>query len=299
MERDHHEIFYEFPCWTGTCDGKSHIDFLGVRSDPRYWRGIKALPEGELETSYPRVGEQYFEWVSLLGAVKRAGNEFVMMELGAGWAPWLARGAVAARDFRKIPFRLVAVEGDAEHYGFALEHLARNGIDAGEHVVIDGVVTKYDGTAFFTWVEKSSTEYGCRVIGGEKALERVMGWLGVDVEPELGAKSIAENGTAYVKVKSVSLASLLAPFDHVDYIHMDIQGEEYNVLEACIDEVKKKVASLNIGTHSDEIQVKLRDLMAGRGFVSEFDFGRRSEAKTAWGTIQFRDGCQVWLNPDV
>ena len=63
-------------------------------------------PQGVVEPDLPRFDEEYFEWVDVLESVLLTTERFTMIELGAGWGRWLARGAAAA-ERRSVPFLLV------------------------------------------------------------------------------------------------------------------------------------------------------------------------------------------------
>lgn len=91
----HHPIFESFVPWSGTSDGTRVLDFLGGRTDPRFRMQFRPTPIGEAVLSLPVPSASYFEWIALLQAVVAARSRFVMVELGAGYGPWLASAWLA------------------------------------------------------------------------------------------------------------------------------------------------------------------------------------------------------------
>jgi hypothetical protein len=102
-----------------------------------------------------------------------------------------------------------------------------------------------------------------------------------------------------IQVKMVSLKTLLRPYDQVDLIDMDVQGEEYNVLHAAKEDLDRKVGKVHIGTHGPgrQIEKKLRVLFHEMGWENKYDFENTSRVETEYGPIQFSDGIQSWSNP--
>ena len=157
MESRCHPIFNRFTRWEGDADGRNHFDFLGVRTDPKYWKNIRPQPPNHLRTSYPIPHEQYFEWIFILETVfeRKERDTFTVAELGAGYGPWIVRAYKAFRQFSAAPIRLIAVEGDYNHYLWALEHLRNNGIDPDQHRILHGCMTATPSTQRFLQSDES------------------------------------------------------------------------------------------------------------------------------------------------
>ena len=90
-----------------------------------------------------------------------------------------------------------------------------------------------------------------------------------------------------VPVQCISLASLLAPFAYVDFIHCDIQGAEDEVLPPALDLLGAKVGRVIVGTHSTPIHERLKDAFGSHGWILEFEHPHTA----------IDDGTQVWINP--
>ena len=297
-----HPVFHYFPRQQGVSDGNYFIDFLGVKTNKEHSTYFSRSPKrGAVSPQYPEpTNEQYFEWVTLLEAVLRAEDKFVMFELGAGRASWLVRAAAAISSTSNIPVHLVAVEG-GERFQFISENFQANGLDPDDHDLHNAVVTEEDGYAYFMDSDDAAAGYADEVVGSAQDFAQVSRRKGIKEEMlEFGSRaSTKQEGVMCIKVKSVSLPTLLEKWDVVDLIHMDIQNYEHRIIQHSIEEVSKKVKTLCIGTHSLEAESALRETLSKHGWLCRYDFPRRSTWATEWGVIPFGDGCQVWLNPHL
>ena len=74
------------------------VDFLGVRTRVTSLADSQRAFEGVLDIPVPGdYHAEAIEYIGLLKSVLRARDQFVVLELGAGWGPWLVAGAKAAR----------------------------------------------------------------------------------------------------------------------------------------------------------------------------------------------------------
>ncbi len=80
-------------------------------------------------------------------------------------------------------------------------------------------------------------------------------------------------------------------------MHVDIQGAEHEVLAASREALDRKVARIHIETHSDEVEVQLRELFSGLGWTSVWDFAQNTRNETPYGEMLFVGGLQTWRNP--
>ena len=88
----------------------------------------------------PVMEEEYFEWGHALMAVASAepGGTFVVVEVGARYAPWAMRAVRAAEVLgRSSHFHAIAVEPDKKHVGWIHDHFKMNGMDpaGGKHTL--------------------------------------------------------------------------------------------------------------------------------------------------------------------
>jgi hypothetical protein len=70
------------------------VDFLGVRTRVTSLADSQRAFEGVLDIPVPGdYHAEAIEYVGLLKSVVSAREQFVALELGAGWGPWLVAGA--------------------------------------------------------------------------------------------------------------------------------------------------------------------------------------------------------------
>jgi FkbM family methyltransferase len=256
---EHHPVFAKLAGGTGPLP-----NWLGVSTR----RGFFDPELPFVSMSFPPIDDQYLEWIDVLEAVTLAEGTFTMLELGAGYGRWVVNAAAAVRAYSGIDCRLVAVEAEPTHFQWLGEHCADNGVEA---ELIRAAVSATAGEVPF-------------------AVGNPSGWYGQSMVESPG------EGDEVTNVRAVTLSSLLAPFDRADLIHADIQGAEADVFEeaaAALEVVRR----CHIGTHGREQEARLRALFGGLGWRCLNDYRSNAVAKTPWGSLEFQDGIQTWLNP--
>jgi FkbM family methyltransferase len=216
----------------------------------------------------PPPGPEMFEWIDVLEAVTRAEGEFTMLELGAGYGRWTVNAAVALRAYSGLTHSLTAVEAEPTHFRWLELHCRDNDVDAD---LVQAAVAPSRGSVEFG-VGRPASWYGQAIADGTWNPERV------------------------VTVDAVRLTDLLEPFERVDLIHCDIQGAEAAVFEQAATAVDAKVQRVHIGTHGPEIELRLRRLFSSLGWENVNDYACGTSAETPWGTMDFQDGVQTWVN---
>jgi len=276
----HHPVFGKFPPWSGIATPGYQYNFLGVRTNGIFDSAISPVARAAEFTSplIPLFNDEYFEWVDVLESVVAAQDHFTMMELGAGFGRWLVNAAVALRKYSGLPYTLVGVEAEPTHFEWMKRHLLDNGIDLKNCVLVNAVVAGRDGEAFFL-TGRPGEWYGQSVVDAREFIE--------------GSRP----GVVVQRVQAVGLATLLAPLEKVDLIHLDVQGSELEVVQSAERELDEKVKRLHIGTHSRDVEDRLRDLFRRLGWESTNDYPGSVESRTPWGVITFQDGVQTWINP--
>lgn len=226
------------------------------------------------------------EWAGLLSAVLDAKNgRFIGIELGAGYGPWVVAAAVAARQRGISDIHLVAVEGDKEHVNWICSHLADNEIDPDKHRILHAVAGTYDGMARFPALNDPRNEWGGEAIfdGNKRPAGR-----------------LPQGAARYIELPCVSLPTLLRSFDMVDFVHLDIQGSEAEVISSSVECLNRQVRRMVVGTHGRDIERSLRKTMQRNGWSLEIDRPAEVKRKHFYSRTQLqRDGTQVWLNPRV
>lgn len=271
----HHPVFSNFQCWEGTVPKGFFVNFLGVMTRVGYFESYAEIERNypadrHVETKYPDLDEEYFEWIDLLEAIELAQGSFTMLELGAGYGRWTANAAAALKCSNGLPYHLVAVEAEPTHFQWMTQHLADNAVGLSNCQLVQGAVAPADGKVGF--------RLGPSEWGGPSQ------WYG----QYIGGPDV---------VDAVSLNTLLGKLGIVDLIDLDVQGAEFEVLKAGAEQLDEKVKRIHIGTHGSEIEAALHSLFNRLGWECVRSFALGSVCDTEWGKISFQDGVQTWLNP--
>jgi FkbM family methyltransferase len=237
-----------------------------------------------------------------LRAVRDARDHLTVVELGAGWGPWIVAAAFAARLRGIGAVRLVGVEGAKEHYEFLHRHLVDNGLDPDRHTLLHAVVGVRDGSAQFPVLDNPG-HYGAAAVGaglpavsskpGPALLRRLRAEIGRRVKPYLGYRS-----RSTVRVPCLTLRSILRDLGVVDLLHIDIQGHEADVLASSAGVLENQVRRMVVGTHGRSIEARLHEVMSARGWVLETDEACLFTQSGNTITLAL-DGCQAWRNRNL
>lgn len=271
------DVIAAFPPYRGPGTPGFITDFLGVRTRVEFVQGL-APWDGRVEG--PPVPGNFHapavEWAGVLRSVLDARDRYAAVELGAGWGPWLVAAATAAARRGITDVTLVGLEAAAAHHAFLRQHLADNGLDPDRHRLLHGAATPADGFVEFPDLDDAAADYGATLHTGDALLGRA--------------------GGAGRRVPGYSLATLLAPLEAADLVHIDIQGSEAEVVSAGRDVLRAKARRLVIGTHGRSVEQRLLEELSADGWVLESDRACRY-APNATGLGLAEDGCQVWRNP--
>jgi len=291
----HHPVFYNFAPHTGPAPAGFEVDFLGCKIRQEFLPS--STRTGVAQNSYPLQDEEYPEWIDVLESVVSARGSYTFIELGAGFARWSARAAQAVRQFSGLPFHLVAVEAEPRHFQWLGEHLRDNGIDPGEHTLIQAAVSATSGDALFYIGLEDGKDQGPAEWYGQCVAKKRDGVLFGGGEYLGLAAQQHRSGCRSVRVATVTLQEILRDLEQVDLVDLDVQGEELEVISSAIDEVSRCVKRLHIETHGRRIDQGLRRLLPKFGWRCLAEYKCYSEQKTPWGRVHFTGGVQSWVNP--
>ena len=323
-EIEHHPIMKNFKPWEGKCPSDFVVNFLGVFTRKDYM-GIRhdlelnstknpsdlTSEENFISTQYPDFHHGYFEDVSLLEAVIKAKDEFMMIELGAGIGQQVIKASAAIRAYHgpDFPYKCIAVEGEPTAYKWMQNHFTDNNVDPAHHELIEAVVSDKDGSVLFEvgfpggfgsfpvspfrlitnplrWVYRFIKRINKKLKGHK--LEKTDYWS--------GSKGL---GIYTKKCKSVSLNFLLRDLKSVDFLHIDIFEQELKVLKPAIEQLTNKVKVIHIETHTAKAEKELRKIFNSRGWKCVNDFPMGGIRKTEYGSFDFIDGVQTWINSSL
>jgi FkbM family methyltransferase len=256
-------------------------NYLGVRVSPRFFPGILEARGGQVE-GVPIPSNWHAdlaEWAAVLRAVELSDDSFVMAELGCGWGCWMNNAGTAAKRLGKA-IHVVGIEADASHIAFAEEACRTNGFLPSEVTLHHGVAAASDGIALFPRQQVAGVDWGLEPI--------------LDAGDEERAQALATS--AWDEVPMVSLDRIVGGRDHLDLLHIDIQGGEHDLIHDCLPFLGERVAYLVIGTHSRPIEGRLMSDLLAAGWRLEIE---RPAVLALDGVapLVVIDGVQAWRNP--
>lgn len=292
---EHHWIFDHFGPWRGPVnDRQVQIDFIGSRTGAEVGEFSPSPVDPNFCAPLPVFDEEYFEWVDLLEAVHDAGPKFTMLELGAGYGRWSGRAAMAARAMGKS-LRLGVAEAEPKHANWLRRHLANNGVDSSAYELFEQAVAgKFGKVVFAVAAPEGVGEinwFGQAIVPVDVMNRPVIGdYFGLPMYED-------DHGWKLIVVPQIPLSTVLKSYDFIDLADLDIQGCEADAIAEAIEPLTEKVRRLHIGTHGHDIEARLRQILAGRGWVCLRDFPCHGVHDTPYGPVNFVDGVQSWINP--
>jgi hypothetical protein len=256
-------------------------NFLGVLIDPKFFPQLLDGRGGEVEGP-PIPGNWHAdmaEFAAALRAVDLARDSFTMIELGCGWGCWMNNTGTAAKR-RGLDVQLIGVEGDVGHIGFARDAFKANGFQPSQVHLYRGVAAAASGVALFPKQDRAGVAWGLQPVFGATDAQRQQ----------------AVRSGDYDELPMIALAEVAEPFRRIDFLHIDIQGGEADLIEGCLAVLRNKVAYLFVGTHSRQIEGRLFDTLLREGWRLEIE--RPGLLKLDGDTpYMWIDGVQGWRNP--
>jgi FkbM family methyltransferase len=151
-----------------------------------------------------------------------------------------------------------------------------NDLSPDEFQLLHGAVSRAPGTLRFPRISNPSEDYGA------------------------STHAVGKN-SEYVEVRGYTLPELLGKFSGpVDFVHMDIQGAEYDVIPTGMELLKSKVKAIMVGTHlSQEGHFELQNLFQKSGWQPLMLYTRNEEVETEFGRVKFGDGFLSFRNPSI
>jgi len=284
------------------------FDCFGGVTQKKYFGSKQELLNGKtgnvLEAFTLAYNEDLHAFIDLVGAIESAKQSFCMVELGAGYGRWLALGANACNLMNKPLGTLIACEAEPTHYKWMQEHFRDNKLNPEHHKLVWGIVSDQAGSLPF-YVGKSDSWYGQSIAQnviehGSPASENPLKKL---IKKILGrSRHVLPD---FIDVPCHSLDSLLEKISLVDFMHMDIQGAEFDVLSTSMETLNQKVKKIHVGTHSPDVEpTKGRDmdlliytLFQSHGWENINRIAPLSQQEYDGHTVHFVDGVQTWNNP--
>jgi FkbM family methyltransferase len=259
----------------------AHVtNFLGVKIRPEFLPGILAGRAGTVEK--PPIPDNWHadiaEWGSCLRALDLSGDRFVLLELGCGWGCWMNNLGVAAKSAGKR-IRVLGIEADQEHLRYAERALADNGISPAEYGLTLGIAGKSGDFALFP-----------KIASG-------IDWGGAAVfDPTAAQLEEARASGRFIPIPVIDIEKLIEDEPRIDFLHVDIQGAELELLAELAGLLRRKMRYVFIGTHSKQIEAGLFDLFSSDP-VWKLEMERAATFRLVDGRPQIAgDGIQAWRN---
>lgn len=266
------------------------VDFLDVRTRLTSLATPQRAFEGVLDIPVPGdYHAEAIEYIGLLKSVVAARGQFVALELGAGWGPWLVAGAKAARLRGIGTVRLYGVEADPTHFEFMVRHFIDNDLDPNAQHLFQAAVGLERGRARWPKIADPANDWGSRPAR-----------LDTGGPNEQDASYLGSLLDEYIEVDILPVTDILEREAHWDLVHIDVQGWERLVCQHALSLLNTRVAYLVIGTHSRKLDGDLVDLFHSEGWVLEHEKPSRFTFVPGVKLLESMneaDGTQVWRNP--
>ncbi|KHL76127.1 hypothetical protein PpSQ1_01560 [Pseudomonas putida] len=262
---------------------KTRLSFFGIDSHPA------ELQVGRIPFPDDALHAETIEYIAAIIALEQSKGSFTVVELGAGYGPWLVFGAKAAQRKGIKRINLLAVEADLQRHQLLRTNLADNGlpppIDHGQEAsgdiqvrCIHGAISDAPGKVSFG--SQSLLDWGAAPIidGGTQD------YRGITVQAQ--------------EIDAYPIETVIADLNEVDFMHMDIQGFELRSIRSSLEALQRKVRVLLVATHSRALEGAIIDLLHDNGWKllyekpCKFNPGSGSDLTA----LTFLDGTQVWLN---
>lgn len=225
------------------------------------------------------------EYASLLEAFesRKVKSSFTAVEVGSGWGPWIGLAGVLAKKHGVENLRLIGAEASAERYELMCRHLARNGLVTSEGLV----VTTFEGAV---WTHDGEVQFPDSDVAD----------MGPAAAAEHSKVDYRGNRVNFRGVPCKRLATLCEGAGEIDFLHIDIQGSECEVIFGDIAWLSCNVRQMMVATHSRVIEGQLMKALGSAGWALRREKPCRflvdGGAHDAWEGLTQADGSQHWIN---
>jgi FkbM family methyltransferase len=244
------------------------------------------------------INEEYFEWIDILMSIKDSNNgSYHFVELGSGFGRWGVRAIINARYNKNINnFYVEFAEAEPHHVKMNLEHCKINNIN--NFKLYDGLVSDHNGEDLFYInqpngnIEDISIKWWgqAKVHDYEKITKEIGTYQNKIVY-------LLASGYQAISVKTYDIEEISNSWKLVDLVDLDVQGEEFLILNRSIKNFNNKVKRIHIGTHSVDVEKKIFKLLKDNKWINVRNYSCLKVNNTIFGDIDFTDGVQSWINP--
>lgn len=176
-------------------------------------------------------------------------KEAVFMEVGAGYGEWCLafQGVLKNKlvETKVQEVRCYAVEAEPQHFRWCTDHFLTHNLLGN---VIYGAVSDKNGKAKFSIDQHPADCYGQSITRGNGII-RTIG-------------NIIKRDSIVVPTYTIDTIFLNYDINHVDLMHIDIQGAEYRILKGMKRALDlKRIDVFMIGTHNPKWNDKIIDAL--------------------------------------
>lgn len=201
-------------------------DYFGIKthvSRASWLSGCSGMVQDQPPFPNDHFLAEGIEYAGALLALEAAtGPSFAAVEVGAGWGPWTAlMGALALRQGRSN-IKLTAVEASTKRFALLQRHLTDNGLLPSEDAVqgrVGPVNTKLVNAA--GWWRNTSLYFPETDSADDAGMAATPVRRGIDYR---GA------AVAQARIGAISIPALCRPYPVIDFMHVDIQGGEWELI---------------------------------------------------------------------
>jgi FkbM family methyltransferase len=286
------DLVSRYACGQAVVKEDHYIDGFGVRTDFKCVPFVNpaCLDIERLQLPLPDDGfhAEGIEYAALLDAFdnRKAKCRFTAVEVGSGWGPWIGLAGVLANTHGADALCLIGAEASAERYALMCRHLERNGLtsESGRMIkTFHGAIWTHDGEVQFP---DSNVE---------------------DMGPAVNAHGATTDYRGHrvttVSTPCVRLSTLCEGAGLIDFLHIDVQGSELDLLHNDAEWLGHNVRAMMVATHSRVIEGGIMDLLGEEGWVLKREkpcrFQMDDNPRENWEGLTQADGSQHWINPNL
>jgi len=286
------DLVSRYACGQAVVKEDHYIDGFGVRTDFKCVPFVNpaCLDIERLQLPLPDDGfhAEGVEYAALLDAFdnRKAKCRFTAVEVGSGWGPWIGLAGVLANTHGADALCLIGAEASAERYALMCRHLERNGLtsESGRMIkTFHGAIWTHDGEVQFP---DSNVE---------------------DMGPAVNAHGATTDYRGHrvttVSTPCVRLSTLCEGAGLIDFLHIDVQGSELDLLHNDAEWLGHNVRAMMVATHSRVIEGGIMGLLGEQGWVLKREkpcrFQMDDNPRENWEGLTQADGSQHWINPKL
>jgi len=264
------------------------VDYFGSKININFASHLHPRDE-VLDLPIPSDGifHEFIEYLGTAFAIDTAsGDSITVIELGAGFGPWIVRSAIMSRKKDVKEITLVGVEADHQHFEWMKQHFNANDltstISSGLKIdLFNSAISETDKFLYFPEIGKDREDWGAAASSSTSNYD----YRGLEVTLK--------------KIPAIPINELLSKYKNVDLLHIDIQGSEFGVIQCGMDQLNEKARVMVIGTHSRKIEGDLLELLFHNKWIlrnekpCSFVFNQSARSLEGMTSV---DGTQIWVN---